>query len=1261
MSRPTIYPDFALTDVNDATSGQPNVSEPSQSLKDTGWIRRQKPYRQHLNWLHRTTNEWIKWIDSLFDDGITNSAVIFNQSLKTTDSPSFSGLTLIGDILPEMTGATGIVSVRSIGSSTKYLKAVYADEVFVGASSLYVNGKKVIEDLSDEINISTDSDQGLRLKTTGSGIINLDSEDEIDSIAQGGFDFSVPVTNPSKHFSVTNDSTNGNISLSASVVSGQIQLLASEIDLTSALIDINGDVNISGTLTMGATTLTNLLSSISSTTSNVWGLDNDSAAYPILKNDNGVLRIRNKDDNDDADLIVKNLTVNGTTTTINSETVLIADNIMVLNSDVTDTPTQNAGIEVERGTDTNASLIWDEGSNVWKAGLAGAEVELLDINHAGNWLLDSTNLYYNAGNVGIGTNNPLELLVVHSGNIFLDYDFSLKLGSNNNFIKRASSGTEQMIFADAGSINLIIDSDNNATTSAFTVRNNGTTVAGSTELFRVQENGNVGIGTNNPLFNLDVNGYINLTNALIFNNSLKHKTYLNVANYFPTGTVSVAGTMKITLPKTWSSTIISLKIIGNDYGTGDWSCTIYGYNYIVASAWLNANCTISGKPPFKSVRLGHDGTNCCILLGSYTDTNWNFTTINVDLIASYQNISDWQSGWTIERITDETGITISQTPTIKNTGTDNYLTKYLDGSRSLICDSIIYDNGTNIGISTSSPLGKLDVSSGGIAMVLGANSSSVTRSDTTTKLARIGAAHYTNAEEPISIIYTSIEAENNYLMIGGGTGLLNAATEIRFYTAANSTTLTGTQRMAIKSDGTIATFGNYINNNGTANNGLRFDTTNKAIITASATITGTNRSLIQLNDDTALKVGNGGGLTLRGNDGVIIRDYAGINAYKSNDISGNYSGQLHFQTRLNGANLATRMIIDENGNIGIGTTTPSSLTHFYGGGGATGSLITESSNTTGYIGNKLLKGTDSFWLAIDSGTTTAFNCGVLNGGVLWRSGTNPISIVTNSIERLRVGADGMIATFGNYINNGGTANSGLRFDSTNITYIKSSASTYGDISRVISIEDDTAMGTGVGGAISFGGKYTTTNSFTYFAGIKSYKANATDGNYSGQLHFQTRLNGSLPATRMIIDENGGVTIGSPTGSFKGAGTLNAVAVYDDNVLLTGYVLDKYVSQDSFDISVWDKQSKGGLVHVPARKFLERSELMFSIDRYSKFFLDNKYLPTFEDIETSKEVGSTGTMIQKLWETVEIQAVHIYQLNENNKKLVNRIEFLESKI
>ena len=61
-----------------------------------------------------------------------------------------------------------------------------------------------------------------------------------------------------------------------------------------------------------------------------------------------------------------NLTVNGTTTTVNSNTVSVGDNIIVLNSDETGTPSQNAGIEVERGTSTNVSLLFDEGTDRWK-------------------------------------------------------------------------------------------------------------------------------------------------------------------------------------------------------------------------------------------------------------------------------------------------------------------------------------------------------------------------------------------------------------------------------------------------------------------------------------------------------------------------------------------------------------------------------------------------------------------------------------------------------------------------------------------------------------------------------------------------------------------------------------------------------------------------------------------------------------------------------------------------------------------------------
>ncbi len=64
--------------------------------------------------------------------------------------------------------------------------------------------------------------------------------------------------------------------------------------------------------------------------------------------------------------VAGNLTVTGTTTTVNSTTVNIGDNIIVLNSDETGTPSQDGGIEIERGTSTNVLLKFDETSDRWE-------------------------------------------------------------------------------------------------------------------------------------------------------------------------------------------------------------------------------------------------------------------------------------------------------------------------------------------------------------------------------------------------------------------------------------------------------------------------------------------------------------------------------------------------------------------------------------------------------------------------------------------------------------------------------------------------------------------------------------------------------------------------------------------------------------------------------------------------------------------------------------------------------------------------------
>jgi hypothetical protein len=61
-----------------------------------------------------------------------------------------------------------------------------------------------------------------------------------------------------------------------------------------------------------------------------------------------------------------NLTVSGSTTTVNTETINLADNIITLNSNEAGTPSQNAGIEVERGTSTNVALQWNETADVWE-------------------------------------------------------------------------------------------------------------------------------------------------------------------------------------------------------------------------------------------------------------------------------------------------------------------------------------------------------------------------------------------------------------------------------------------------------------------------------------------------------------------------------------------------------------------------------------------------------------------------------------------------------------------------------------------------------------------------------------------------------------------------------------------------------------------------------------------------------------------------------------------------------------------------------
>jgi len=64
-----------------------------------------------------------------------------------------------------------------------------------------------------------------------------------------------------------------------------------------------------------------------------------------------------------------NLTVSGTRTYANTTNVQLGDNIITLNAEIPSglAPTENAGIEVNRGSSANVSLVWNESSDNWVA------------------------------------------------------------------------------------------------------------------------------------------------------------------------------------------------------------------------------------------------------------------------------------------------------------------------------------------------------------------------------------------------------------------------------------------------------------------------------------------------------------------------------------------------------------------------------------------------------------------------------------------------------------------------------------------------------------------------------------------------------------------------------------------------------------------------------------------------------------------------------------------------------------------------------
>ena len=214
-------------------------------------------------------------------------------------------------------------------------------DVYIGPGSLYINGQKVLDDSSGTIQVSANANQNLGIITSGSGDIEL------------------------------NASGTGTINIQSSVTVDSGQTITGTGGLTMAS-NINVNSNSINNLPAPAQANDAARKAYVDGASYLTGGDGITNSSGTIAVDSSVVRTTGaqtvagaKTFSDDA-IFSGNLTVSGTQTIVNTATTSLADNIIELNRDASGAPSENAGLQVNRGSSADVFLQWNETSDVWQ-------------------------------------------------------------------------------------------------------------------------------------------------------------------------------------------------------------------------------------------------------------------------------------------------------------------------------------------------------------------------------------------------------------------------------------------------------------------------------------------------------------------------------------------------------------------------------------------------------------------------------------------------------------------------------------------------------------------------------------------------------------------------------------------------------------------------------------------------------------------------------------------------------------------------------
>ena len=394
----------------------------------------------------------------------------------------------------------------------------------------------------------------------------------------------------------------------------------------------------------------------------------------------------------------------------------------------------------------------------------------------------------NLGNVGIGLTNPGHKLVVAGTGASDTGVLGIDVSGAGTW-KWASSAINPDMTAGNNLIHMIgqAESSKNAGYIGFNYQGNSSNnnfltfgLHSVDNVLNITGGGNVGIGTTTPTAKLEID------NAGTYSILADNQRIGNVATPFASTDAATKGYVDGAFAPGGSSSLWSGTKDGTIWngaaGAGNVGIgtTNPGYNLDIVSA-NNAHLRLSG---------GNTGyTDADVILQANTDTDYRGLGTFL-----YQAIS--QKEWYIGSpyadadsiiIARQTGLATHNSNTAQNV---NALLK-ITGSG-------------NVGIGTTAPLGKLDVATGnGLALVFGSDVNATTRTTLVQKFGRIGMPHYDLAEEPIILFTADSQASLTRLNFGGGTSAGNAATELNFYTATNTASVLGANRMKIDSSGNV--------------------------------------------------------------------------------------------------------------------------------------------------------------------------------------------------------------------------------------------------------------------------------------------------------------------------------------------------------------------------------------------------------------------------------------------------------------------------